>query len=203
MKNEAIIKSIEYLLCELKSLKNKEANNKDINSLLYLLGQSIRQYDIPAANCHISVCAKQRWEELSNDDIWKYWHRKQVKCDRLKFPKSFNVYKGSANTPVQTTLNPGLSFTFRDMFHEEHIIPVSLIMKKLINTSCIKIQTIKAILDSMHVCVILKEEDRRVNKQHGKIANRTGDFSQNEKNIYNTCGIILLPYNKFPYHPHP
>ena len=189
-KNKAIIKSIKALLSE---YAKSGGSDKDRNSLRYLLGQSIRQYDIPEKKYHISVCAKQRWQELSKDIIANYWYRKQVKCDNLKVPKSYDLYKGSTKKGVPTTLNPMASFTFRDMFHEEHIIPVKIILEKLIGTTTINDKTIKGILDDMHICIILKEEDRMINQKFGKTANRRDNFAQNVKCIYNACGINLLP----------
>ena len=196
MKNEVIIKSIMCLLLGYKKLKDSK---KDIESLSYLLGQSIRQYDIPKENFHISEGAKKRWEELSDDKIENYWYHKRVKCNKLKSSKSYLFYKGSENKGIETVLNPGDFFTFRNMFHEEHIIPVSLIKDKMINnTNSVTESTIRELLDSMHMCIILKEEDRDINHNLGKTANRTDDFKKNVENIYDKRGIILLPYEQFP-----
>ena len=200
MKNEAIIKSIQCLLSGYKELQGKEGDNKkEMDSLRYLLNQSIRQYDIPKENYHISVGAKQRWEELCSDNIANYSYHKKVRCDKLQSAASYLFYKGSSKEGTECPLEPRESFTFRGMFHEEHIIPVSFILQKLIEVSDVSEQTVKGILDGMHICVILKEEDRKMNSKSGRTAGRTGSFAENEKNVYNECGITLLPYDQFPY----
>ena len=55
MKNEAIIDSILCLLSEYQNeIVNSKANKSDTDGLRYLIGQIIRQYDIPKKNYHLS-----------------------------------------------------------------------------------------------------------------------------------------------------
>lgn len=63
MKNDAIIDSIKRLLKEYKSevIKRKTLKRKaKLNSLKYLISQSIRQYDVPARHRHLSKKAYVR-----------------------------------------------------------------------------------------------------------------------------------------------
>ena len=198
MKNEIIINTINSLLSGYKKLESKGIK-RDIQGVRYLLGQSIRQYNIPIENYHISKCAKDRWEELTNDSIDNYWYRKKVVCDKLQTKKRYKLYSGSRNNGKETDINPGDSFIFRDMFHEEHIIPVSLIMDKMIKEihGISKKKAIKDLLDRMHICVILKEEDRMINQKSGKTANRTDNFEDNVENVYKKQGITLLSFRKY------
>lgn len=198
MKNRIILQTIYDLLAGYKQM-NAKGCKKDIDSLRYLLGQSIRQYDVPEENYHISQAAKERWDELSNDCIRNYWYRKQVKCNNLKLAKSYNLYIGSTNAGIPTILNPGETFMFRQMFHEEHTIPVSLILNEL--TGNPKISTkkdIEELLDSMHISILLKDEDRAINAKFGTTKKRSLIFSDNVKNIYNECGITLLACPRLP-----
>lgn len=198
MKNRIILQTIYDLLAGYKQM-NAKGCKKDIDSLRYLLGQSIRQYDVPEENYHISQAAKERWDELSNDCIRNYWYRKQVKCNNLKLAKSYNLYIGSTNAGIPTILNPGETFMFRQMFHEEHTIPVSLILNEL--TGNPKISTkkdIEELLDSMHISILLKDEDRAINAKFGTTKKRSLIFSDNVKNIYNKCGITLLACPRLP-----
>lgn len=198
MKNKVIIESILCLLSGLNGLKDGDSK-KNIDSLRYLLGQSIRHYDVPEENYHISQAAKDRWDELSNDCIRNYWYRKQVKCNNLKFAKSYKLYKGSTNTGTPTSLNLGESFEFRQMFHEEHTIPVSLVMNALTNNPKISTKKdIEELLDSMHISILLKDEDRAINAKFGTTNKRSLIFSDNVKNIYNKCGITLLACPRLP-----
>ena len=198
MKNEIIIESILCLLSKFNEVK-EAGSKKDIDGLRYLIGQSIRQYDVPEENYHISQAAKDRWEELSNDCIRNYWYRKQVKCNNLKFAKNYKLYTGSTSAGIPTLLNPGESFAFRQMFHEEHTIPVSLVMNELTNNPKISTKKdIEELLDSMHISILLKDEDRAINAKFGTTNKRSLIFSDNVKKIYNNCGITLLACPRLP-----
>ena len=187
---------------ELNILRDGYADNKLQRRLKFqmtLLGQSIRQYDVPEKNYHISQAAKERWDELSNDCIRNYWYRKQVKCDKLTVAKRFKLYKGSEKEGKEELLNPGDPLVFRQMFHEEHTIPVSLIMNELTGSSKIStMKDIEGLLDSMHISILLKDEDRDINAKFGKTNGRSLIFSDNVKNIYNKCGITLLACPRLP-----
>ena len=192
MKNRTIVQSIYRLLAGYKQMKAKGCK-KDIDSLRYLLGQSIRQYDVPEENYHISQAAKNRWDELTNDCIRNYWYRKQVKCDKLTAAKWYKLYKGSTNAGTPALRNPGETFEFRQMFHEEHTIPVSLIMNELTdNSKTSNKKDIEKLLDSMHISILLKDEDRAINAKFGTTKKRSLIFSDNVKTIYDKCGITLI-----------
>lgn len=198
MKNRVIVQSISRLLAGYKKMKAKGCK-KDIDSLRYLLGQSIRQYDVPEKNYHISQAAKERWDELSNDCIRNYWYHKQVKCDKLTAAKKYKLYKGSKKEGEEELLHPGGMFVFRRMFHEEHTIPVSLIMNELTdNSKTSNKKDIEKLLDSMHISILLKDEDRAINAKFGTTKKRSLIFSDNVKKIYDKCGITLLACPRLP-----
>ena len=190
MKNDAIIDSILSLLTEYKKvLASPKPKKEDANGLRYLLGQIIRQYDIPQSNLHLSVAAFNRWKELSSKCIANYHYRDTVKCDHLKGPKSFILYKGAYGTGTSTVFTPNFTFIFRQMFHEDHVIPVSMIIDKLSQAQMINRSAIKSILDDMHICVILKEEDRKIGRTNG----RSLDFATTIKTVYEPAQIELYP----------
>lgn len=187
MKNEAIIKSIQILL-EAFNANKAEGNKVDNGSINYLLGQSIRQYDIPKENCHISENAQARWDLLNvtKGNIEDYHYKKKVTCNLSK-PMCFEFYKGAEKKGESRTITKGSHFEFREMFHEEHVIPVSLIKKKLVDLNPINEKEIKELLEKMHICVILKDENRIINTMKG----RTLDFEETIKNVYNEAGTFL------------
>lgn len=198
MKNNIIISTIKCILSGYKKLK-EEASKKEIDSLRYLLGQAIRQYDVPKENYHISQAAKERWDELSNDYILNYWYHKQVKCDKLTASKRYKLYKGSEKEGKEVLLHIGDSFVFREMFHEEHTIPVSLIMRELTDDPNISTKKdIKELLNRMHICILLKDEDRAINAKFGITKDRSLIFSDNIKDIYNKCGVTLSVCPRLP-----
>ena len=191
-RNEAIIESIIVLLKAYRPLLSEiNIDKATLNSLHYLLGQSVRQYDIPLKNYHISQAALERWEQLSTDRIEKYHYRDMVKCDNLTKSYRFKLFKGAGKSGTYRKLHPNSSFVFRDMFHEDHVIPVSLILKELIKIKTIDENSIKEQLNKMHICIILKEEDRVL----GRTINRTTNFANTIKNVYNPKGILLSNYS--------
>lgn len=185
LKNDAIIDSVQCLLtgCFQPGLREK-----DLGSLRYLLGQSIRQYDISPNNCHITQAAKERWDEISNDNIKKYQYRDVVVCNNLQVPTPFKLFIGANGRGNPTTLRSGSTFVFRQMFHEDHVIPVSLILNEMITKRIVDRQEIKNLLDMMHLCILLKEEDRIIGRTKG----RTIDYWANVKNVYNPNGILII-----------
>jgi hypothetical protein len=186
-KNEAIIQSIIVLLKAFLPLHSQiNIDKAALNSLRYLLGQSVRQYDIPLENYHISQAALERWEQLSKDKIEKYHYRDMVKCDNLTKLYRFKQFKGASKSGNPRKLHPNGSFVFRDMFHEDHVIPVSLILNELIKIKTVDENSVKEQLNKMHICIILKEEDRKL----GRTISRTANFVDTINNVYKPKGIM-------------
>lgn len=189
MKNQAIIEAIRELLPTYQKLRMNSAYKGDANTLKYLIGQIVRQYDVPASNWHVSKAAEDRWCELTaNPNIRDYHYKDLVKCDKLAESKTYNVYKGASKAGVKRKLNSGSAIQFREMFHEDHVIPVSLMLDELAKMNSISAAGIKALLDKMHLCVILKEEDRVIGRTKG----RSLDFQKTVNGVYVPAGIILV-----------
>lgn len=189
VKNRALIDSIKRLLDAFHELSDLSNQDKTVLSgLRYLLGQSVRQYVIPSENHHVSKAALDQWKCLSKDKIENYRYRDMVKCDNLNKPKCFRLFKGANNKGAYRKLSPNESFIFRDMYHEDHVIPVSLILNELISAEKINIEMIKNTLDKMHMCVILKIEDRKI----GRTRERTLDFEKNKKDVYEANEIEII-----------
>lgn len=182
-KNDYIIDAILALLAGYKDLSS---GNQP--SFKYLLGQTIRAYIIPANQIHVSVGASQRWKELTSASIFDFTYDEVVTCNVLQTSVTYNFYKGSQKNGTPTQINPGDRFRFNNMFHVDHVIPVSLILNELIGLTAPYAQQVKNTLDKMHLCYILKDEDRKL----GRIKGRTTDFQQTIKKIYNPQNVYIL-----------
>ena len=178
--NQAIINAINDLLPAYQSATGRDAQN-----LRYLIGQLIRQYHIPNGNWHISAAARDRWDALTTANIKGFHYRDVVICDKLTSSAVYELYKGANKTGTPTRLHRGAKFQFRQMFHEDHVIPVSLIIDELKNRPNPTQNDIQCILNGMHLCVILKEEDRRI----GRTQNRTLNYQQTIANVYTPAYI--------------
>lgn len=188
MKNEAIIDSILCLLSEYQNeIVNSKANKSDTDGLRYLIGQIIRQYDIPKKNYHLSQDAQTLWNKLSTKSIMDYHYRDIVECDKISGTIECNSYKGASKTGTPVTLSKGLKFVFRQIFHEDHIVPVSLIWEEMRDKPMNK-QSLKKLLNKMHICYLLKEEDRRIPNTKG----RSLDYKDIIDEVYRPAGINLV-----------
>ena len=188
MKNDAIIDAI---LCFLKEYKKEDAkkqhNTDDLEGLHYIIGQTIRQYNIPKKNFHLSKGAKDLWDKLSTKDILDYHYLETVVCDKLSKTITCKSYKGASKTGDPLSLSKNSKFIFRQVFHEDHVIPVSLIWEEMRDKPMDK-QSLKKLLGKMHICYLLKEEDRRIPTTKG----RSLDFEKIIDTIYKPAGISLV-----------
>lgn len=187
MKNEAIVDSILCLLRQYrKELTTPKPNKADLSSLKYLINQTIRAYDIPEENHHLSQRANDRWNELSTEDIMKKHYKDKVVCDKLTSPVKYELYNGANKTGSSTEITKK-GFEFREMFHEDHVIPVSMIFDEMVKMPVVDKRSIENLLNGMHMCVLLKEEDRIIGKTRG----RSLDFDKTIEDVYTRHGISL------------
>ncbi len=171
--------------------KNKIVSKNDnkehiIGNTKYLLGQIIRQYEIAEDHYYISSAAEDLWRKLSTEDIWKYKYRASVKCSSIE-PVCVKKYKNNENNSTEEEVKNGEKFIFRDVFHDEHIIPIKVIIDKLMNLKELTYPNVEAVLDQIFVCRILKSEDREIPQK----SKRPFDFERIRKKIYADCGIEL------------
>jgi len=190
-KNKVLDIIIEFV----NAVKNEdriefEKNDKlySIFSAKYLLGQIIRQYEIPKNHYYISKEAKAKWETLSNEDIWKYTHRNIVKCS-AKREIEIKIFNGNQKEPEVKKIKAGEKFVFNDVFHDEHIIPVNMIIKELKKIEKLSYSNVEEVLDKIYICRMLKEEDRSIEEK----SKRPFDVKEVIDKIYKPKGIKILP----------
>ncbi len=156
----------------------------------YLLGQIIRQYELPPEQQYISAAARQLWEKLSKDNIWKYCYRQRVRCTNTQ-PIRILEYRGNEKKPYRERMvTAGNSFVFRDVFHDEHMIPIKVILEQLVRLPEPTYTEVAAVLKNIAVCRILKEEDRRIFPKYNREYNL-----ENAKRLYNSFGVEITKQN--------
>lgn len=191
MENNKVFDLIIDFVNAIKSAENGIVSNDGertykICGPKYLLGQIIRQYELPPEQYYVSSSAKALWETVSKDDMWKYTYRHYVKCENEK-PVMIFEYTGNQNKPSrEREVSKGDGFVFRDVFHDEHMIPVSLIIDKLISLPELNYDNVKNILDSIYICRLLKFEDRNLPVKY----KRPFDLQEVIK-MYNKAGIEI------------
>lgn len=159
-------------------------------NIQYLLNQVLRQISIPKDRCLVSQKALEKWNSLVGDeDINNYYYRENVK---VKNPGIIEEYKGAKKTPEQPRkVEQGDTFIFRDLFHLEHIVPISVIIEelcKLHDESKLNYENVHKVISTIYVCRMLKEEDRNIVEKHKRPASK-GEVIET---IYHECGIYLV-----------
>ena len=147
----------------------------------YLLGQIIRSYYIECNHYYISKKSIELWKQISDEPIFKYWYRDSVimeKDDSL----SIHEYTGNSKKFKERTIKKG------DVFHDEHIVPIKMIVDELLNLENPNYDSVIKILDKIYICRILKDEDRSIATKY----NRSTDFNKVIQNEYKNIELIKL-----------
>ena len=147
----------------------QEKGGRIIWGVDYLLGQIIRQIDVPAERKHLSIRAIEKWKELGlkEADIWNYNYQDWISCNTSA---SVNKYKGASKNGESVNVANNGGFKFRDVFHDEHTVPIHDILEELFNIPKEQLthEKISEILDKIHICRILKSEDREIRPKYNR-----------------------------------
>ena len=184
-----------YVATNGKGLDNdsEEARKSGTINFSYLLGQSIRQWQIPEENWHTSVAAMDVWKllnkgytgriiKIKKDDNWIIcgYKEKLPKPTPIKIPRFIGTTKDFSKITVDDVYNNNTKqYVFNDIFIAEHTTPVSDIKDALEicylefknnnkSDSDLK-DAVRNILNKIHITQILKIEDRRINNCSSRI----------------------------------
>lgn len=185
--------TIDLIICFVKSINyNKviDDGKHKIEGTKYLLNQILRQYDIPKQNYLITKKAIDLWQQLSNDNINNYFYRDTVVCKNT-LPVDVKIYKNNSNSFTYLTLNKDDKFTYKDVFHNEHIIPIEIIIRQLVDldkNNKLDYNNVENVLSNIYICRMLKEEDRKIKIKF----NRPYNLNQIIDTIYTPVGIKIV-----------
>lgn len=161
----------------------------------YILGQMVRQIWIPKDHFYISTGAKELWSKISNKSIRKYHYQDQVICENEE-PVSVKSCVGSSRTfdeDSKKVLVKGVPFKYRDVFHDEHMIPVSDTIERLCALESLNYENVGKILDNIYICKILKTEDKVLRPRY----HRPEFLDDVIKNVYEKNGITVQKLDDF------
>ena len=154
----------------------------------YLLGQVLRQYRINDDHIFISVAADKLWKEITAKEIKDYNYTMQVPVSRKC---TLTLYKGAAKkTFKEVSLKPNDTFQYRQVFHDEHVIPIADIIEKLINLDNFDYNSVQEILNNIYMCRILKRENA------GLTHKRPFSVVKAIEETYNSNGIEILGWEE-------
>lgn len=164
-----------------------------IENCKYLLGQVIRQLYLGEDKLFVTEKALEKWNKITDESIFKYCYRNNIvktKDDYVEIDK----YIGSSKKLFKTDiLLKGDRFIYNDVFIDEHIVPVSDIIKALLGLENFNdYQSVSKILDNICICKMLKEESFNI-----KTYNRDSlDYRCVIKNHYEPNGIRIVNYKQ-------
>ena len=126
----------------------------------YLLGQILRQYRIKEDHIFISVAADKLWREITDgkEKIENYHYTMDVPVHK---ECKLNLYKGAAKEPFEKekAFAPTNTFQYRQVFHDEHVIPIEDVIQKLISLETLNYENVQNILNNIYMCRMLKSEN--------------------------------------------
>jgi hypothetical protein len=165
---------------------DSDGTRYEIHSCSYLLGQIIRCYQIPKSNYHISVAANDLWKSLTSESIDRYFYNENIKCDRADHIQVLK-FKGNENNGTLVTIEQNAKLKYNDVFHNEHTVTISTVVKKLLEEKDLTYENVSAILNQMHICRVTKVEDRKIERKSA----RSFDFHDVLTQLYSPAGIEI------------
>lgn len=152
----------------------------------YLLGQLIRQISVPEDRIFISVKAEELWASITNEPIQNYWYQTPVTC--MQNGVKVKKYKGASRKDYEEcTLQKGETFPYKDVFHDEHIVPIKMIIDELIAEHDLDYDGVARILSKICICRITKEEDAAIKHRY----KRPDSFEETIRTTYKEAGIVI------------
>ena len=153
-----------------------------IHNCHYLLGQIIRNYHVEYNHYYISEKALELWKKITDETLFDYWYRAKVTMEKEGLLK-VKVYVGNSKHYTEMDLSKGKDFTFRDVFHDEHMVPIKMILDELLALDNPNYDNVKKILDKIYICRMLKEEDRDLANKYNRSTNINEVINNDYKNI--------------------
>ena len=146
-----------------------ESDGKKIWSANYLLNQILRQYYIDDNHILVSKKAQELWDKIAvESDIKRFSYRNTFAA---KIDINLYMYFGAKKEGVLTQKNKGQKVVWNNIFHDEHTIPINIIIKELCALETLSYENVSKVLDKIYICKMLKEEDRNINQKCERSSN--------------------------------
>lgn len=171
-----------------------------LGACTYLLGQVLRQYSKNNGRIYVSKKAYEKWKSLTKDEMIKRWYTNGVNCDGPTFEnggkQTLYLYKGNSNKPEPIEFKKGDKFAYRQVFHDEHIIPIASIIEDLKNLDDPSYENVGKVLDNICICRILKSEDRNIKNKNARYKCLIRTYDESYKVTKNEEPIELINWEK-------
>lgn len=164
--NYRIVDNIINLLSILRDEETRDPYTIDHGGAKYLLGQSLRQLWLPASQRYLSLEADKLYNQLSipEDQVFTLYYQMKV-TNNSDNQVYVDLYKGASKTAhTHKLLNKGDSFVQREVFHDDHIIPIKHIIEKLQQIKILNRENVMDVIKDISICRMLKCEDRDITR---------------------------------------
>ena len=142
----------------------------------YLLNQILRSYNVPEERKFITVKAKEKWSEITLDqvEIKDYYYTKNVPV-KTKEKISLTLYTGARRKGETLNPYPWDNVMYRQVFHDEHVISISAIIDEMcqLDFEDLTHEKIQKVLEKIWVCRMLKEESHELDKKFKMVRKNT------------------------------
>lgn len=173
------------------NIKNNDKEYKLWNTH-YLLGQVLRQYDVPKERNYVSNKAKELWIKLGiKEDINDFYYKEKLNCNCENI--IVKCYKGASSKGKEIEVSLNTKLEYREVFHNEHIIPIDMIrneIETLADQNNLTDEKIEEILNKICICRITKEEDRNIRNRYRRSSDLYECYNTIYKNAKNEPIII-------------
>lgn len=182
---------VNYIIYLLKRTQQKNTDDFQIwnGSANYILNQLLRQLKIPKENWYITYKADTLWQQLTTDKIDDYNYQKKVTLTRNE-RLSVTTFKGNSKVPNIRPLTKGDSFAFREVFHDEHVVPINVVIDQLLKIDTPTYETVVPVLSKISICRMLKTEDRAIYNSR----KRSFDINTVVETTYLKSGVYVKDY---------
>ena len=146
-----------------------ESEGKKIWSAQYLLNQILRQYYIDDDHILVSKKAQELWDKIAvESDIKRFDYRKTFTS---KVDMEIEMFLGSKIEGAQTSIKQKQKVVWNNIFHDEHTVPLNVIIKELCAIEELDYENVSRILDKIYICKMLKKEDRGIKQKSNRGSN--------------------------------
>lgn len=178
----------------MQSIKNEEKviriNSKTaFNDSKQMLRDVIRKFKVGRDHVYISNNAQKLWNNIMvKNDMYNYQYTDRIICTK-KSDSKVKLYKSNENKSFSTTtLSLGNEYKYNNIFHDDHMILLSVLINRLTSYDRINEKEVNELFDNIYICKMLKEEDRNIGKKYR--LNRPYDIDE-IKRIYKDNGVEI------------
>lgn len=151
-----------------------------------LLNQALRLYQIPDDHYLISEKAKDLWAKITTKPIKDFNYQRPVTYE-FNEPLMVDCYTGNGNAFVTKNLLDEHPFPYRDVFHDDHVVPLKIIIEELVALDNPTYENVLPILNKIFICRMLKREDRDLKNKTARANNYLDVVHQ----LYQKRGMVI------------